>query len=160
MSNNDDLIDDWNEIPIKQKKQKKQNKQIKEFNKDLIKLNDLSYLIDIVKNIISKYNPKYAYIFGSRARKTNKIDSDLDLILCYQNKPTIDINEYTQIKNQLISTLNIHVDLIILYIANKSKKHSELDLCFYDNISVESINVIGEMKFSNICDNIVFKVKI
>jgi predicted nucleotidyltransferase len=148
------VSDDWITIPfthkIKEKKEKKEHNIL-----------SLEYIIKKTNEIIKKYDPLHAYIYGSYARKTNRVDSDVDILLVYKSNNIQSSNTLEEIKQEIHDEFKLHVDLIVVYISSKSKnKHSELDLCFYDNISIESINMTDNVKFSDIVNDINIKIKV
>jgi len=123
-----DANDDWIIIKSKSKQKKDNIKNIKTF--DEIK--------KIVLDILCKYKILYIYIYGSRARGTNKIDSDVD-IMCFIKYPIPNIEKLSEIKKKLIQTLNLNVDLVLMQLTNKQIKIiDERTKCYYDNVLIDA----------------------
>jgi predicted nucleotidyltransferase len=67
---------EWTTVVIKHKKikfNKPNNKTFEEIKK-------------LILDILLKYNPYSIYIYGSRARKTNRPDSDIDLMVFWKKQ--------------------------------------------------------------------------
>lgn len=60
--------------------------------------------------IAEKYYIKKATLFGSRANGTNKIDSDVDLIIEFSKE--VSLVTISDLKNELENILNLNVDII------------------------------------------------
>jgi predicted nucleotidyltransferase len=147
---------EWIEIKPKNKLKNQKTKKI-DYN-----ILTLEYIIEKTIEILSKYKPNQAYIYGSRARKTNRIDSDLDVLITFNMKNIQNELLLFKIKEELKNTFKIHVDLVVVYLsstATTKKKHTDLDICYYENIALDGINIIGT-EFNNIIDKITLKTKI
>lgn len=78
-------------------------------------------------NITSKFNPKLLGIFGSYARGENNQNSDLDVLIDFEED--LNLLKIIGLKQELTETLGIKVDLITLNSLNpKLKKYIEADL--------------------------------
>lgn len=64
----------------------------------------------IIVDYLLKYNPEKIGIFGSYARKENKPDSDLDILISL--KQTISLLQLVKIERELSELLEIKVDLV------------------------------------------------
>jgi predicted nucleotidyltransferase len=106
---------------------------------------------EIKNNIVStlkKYNPYAIYIYGSRAKKTNNINSDVDILVIWLNEPF----NLEFIKNEIITNLKLKIDFVnLIYKKNlkKSKITDVRDECYYENIITEAINI-----YKNTSENI------
>ena len=140
------MDEEWQEVKTNKSKNKTE-KKILEFN-ELVKIlnNEFKIFVKIVAG----------YIYGSRARKTNRIDSDVDIIIFMKAIPT---DEYLQeFKCKLEKTLSLKVDLVICYLQNKWIEYTDLrDQCFFDNIIPEAQQFIGQKE--NIRDLIIKSIK-
>jgi len=118
----------------------------------------LSEIQETVIQILQDYNPYAIYLYGSRTKKTNKIDSDIDLMVFWK-KNIPNINFLYDIKNELINTLNLNVDFVNMIIKNKIITTTEKNMCFYDNVISEAIKIYGDDKI-NISDLIDTSIKL
>lgn len=101
-------------------------------------LEDLKIQINIV---LSKYKPYSIYIYGSRARKTNRPDSDVDIMIFWKKYCYLE-EELIQIKKELMEHLGINVDLVNMIFINKFiNNYDKRDQCYYDNIKYDAINI-------------------
>ncbi len=144
------LDDDWTTVVIN-KKSKPSDKII--INKTFDEINNF------ILNVLLKYKPFAIYIYGSRARKTNRPDSDIDLMVFWKKTiPTYDFLK--NIKQELINILQLNVDFVNMYITNKNNKvYDYRDKCYYSNVINDCI-CIYEAKSNNISDLIDISVKL
>ena len=89
----------------------------------IINQNNLNFdeIVNIVNNVLIKYKPEYVFIYGSRARNTNKINSDVD-IMVFWKYPIFEFDKFCIIKNELINELKINVDFVCMHLTNKLVK--------------------------------------
>ena len=81
----------------------------------------------LIFDIVSDYNPRMIGIFGSYARGENDHDSDLDILIDFDQTP--DLLEIIGIEQELSEKLGIKVDLITLRSLNPQlKMYVEKDL--------------------------------
>ena len=102
---------------------------------------DIIDIIDIIINTIreDKLNPEYIFLYGSRARKTNRINSDVDLIVFWKY-PIPTIKQILYLKELLINNLGLNIDFVNMYITNKNIiVHNEKTICYYDNVTNDAI---------------------
>ncbi len=148
MENNTD--DDWTTVIIN-KRSKTCNKVIVNKTFDEIKI--------IILDVLLKYKPFAIYIYGSRARKTNRPDSDIDLMVFWKKIPP-EYDFLKNIKEELINSLQLNVDFVNMYIINKNNKvYDDRDKCYYDNVIIDGI-CIYETTRNNISDLIEISVKL
>jgi predicted nucleotidyltransferase len=134
------------------------NKKKKSYNTVIIH-KTLEEINKIILDVLLKYKPYSIYIYGSRARKTNRPDSDIDLMVFW--KKTIPEYDYLKnIKQELIDILQLNVDFVNMYITNKKNKvYDERDKCYYNNVIYDAI-CIYEIKSNNISDLIDLSIKL
>lgn len=63
-----------------------------------------------IKNILEQYGVKYIAVFGSVAKGTNTIDSDLDLIVEFAGKRNL--FKMIELSQKLSEILGVKVDLV------------------------------------------------
>ena len=81
----------------------------------------------LILDIVSDYNPKMIGIFGSHARGENDQDSDLDILIDFDQ--TLDLLEIIGLEQELSEKLGIKVDLITVRSLNPQLKiYVEKDL--------------------------------
>ena len=119
----------------------KKKKEIK-FNKYTEKTFD--EIKNILLNIILKYKPSYIFIYGSRARKTNKINSDVDIMIFWKY-PYPTIEKLMNYKNELKIALQLDIDFVNMKLTNKNiiitEEHTK---CYYDNVIIDAICIYAE----------------
>ena len=78
-------------------------------------------------DITSKFNPKLVGIFGSYSRGENQLNSDLDILIDFEQD--LNLLEIIGLEQELTEVLGIEVDLITLRSLNPAlKKYIEKDL--------------------------------
>jgi predicted nucleotidyltransferase len=81
----------------------------------------------IIKNILDRINPTLIGVFGSYARGEENENSDLDLLIDFEQK--VDLLELIGIEQELTELLGIKVDLITeRSVHSKLKSFIEKDL--------------------------------
>lgn len=81
----------------------------------------------IIKNVLDRINPTLIGVFGSYARGEENENSDLDLLIDFEQK--LDLLELIGIEQELTELIGIKVDLITLRSVHSSLKPSiEKDL--------------------------------
>ena len=99
---------------------------------------------NIILNIILKYKPSHIFIYGSRARKTNKINSDVD-IMVFWKYPYPCIEELIDYKNELKIALQLDIDFVNMKLTNKNIIITEEHIkCYYDNVILDAICIYAE----------------
>ena len=129
------LSDDWMIVNTKKSIQSgsKHKTPTKQISLDEIKKN--------IINILRNYNAKYIYIYGSRARGTNRVDSDVD-IMCFMNYPLPTIEQLYDIKTELIQSLKLNVDFVCMHLTNKYIDVSDARTkCYYENVLEDAIRI-------------------
>ena len=134
------------------------NKKKKSYNTVIIH-KTLEEINKIILDVLLKYKPFAIYIYGSRARKTNRPDSDIDLMVFW--KKTVPKYEYLKnIKQELINILQLNIDFVNMNIINKNNKvYDERDKCYYSNVINDAI-CIYETKSNSISDLIYNSIKL
>ena len=93
---------------------------------------------NIILNTLIKYNPSYIYIYGSRARNTSKINSDVDIMIFWKY-PIPSYEKLQEYKQELITNLNLNVDFVCMQITNKCVTITdEKTLCYYENVILDA----------------------
>lgn len=66
--------------------------------------------IELIKDILTPYNPKELGVFGSYSRNKNNKESDLDLLVDFEKR--INLFDLIGIEQELSDRLMIKVDLV------------------------------------------------
>lgn len=66
--------------------------------------------IELIKDILTPYNPKELGVFGSYSRNQNNKESDLDLLVDFEKR--INLFDLIGIEQELSDRLMIKVDLV------------------------------------------------
>jgi predicted nucleotidyltransferase len=134
---------------------KKKEKNINQKNQ--LKFNDI---INIVNNILLKYKPEYIFIYGSRARNTNKINSDVD-IMVFWKYPIFNYDKLCFIKDELKNELNLNVDFACMHLTNKFVKvYDERTICYYENVCLDAKCIYFAKTNRDIHDLIDYSIKL
>lgn len=146
--------DGWNTI---QRKQKKSN-YISIKKEILISFDELAQKIN---SVLIKYSPQAIFVYGSRARKTNRPDSDADIMAFWKSAALPEYEKLIEIKQELISTLGINVDFVVMKITSKIiKVHDLRTICYYDNVKVDAKCIYSQKKCEHISGLIDFSEKL
>ena len=80
-----------------------------------------------IKKVVSKFNPKLVGIFGSYARNEQQRESDLDILVDFND--SVNLVELIGLEQELTELLGIKVDLVTLKSVNPSlNKYIQQDL--------------------------------
>jgi predicted nucleotidyltransferase len=144
------LDDEWTTVVLKNKKYKSynsyNNKTLEEINK-------------IVFDTLIKYKPYGIFIYGSRARKTNRSDSDIDLMIFWKKLLPTD-ESIKNIKNKLFNNIKLNIDMVNMFITNKCNKfNNDTDKCYYNNVINDAISIY-QFTPNNISDLIDISIKL
>jgi predicted nucleotidyltransferase len=71
-----------------------------------------------IKKVVSKFNPKLVGIFGSYARNEQQRESDLDILVDFND--SVNLIELIGLEQELTELLGIKVDLVTLKSVNPS----------------------------------------
>ena len=123
--------DEWISIPIKKKKILNKVKEIYNPTFDELKSG-------IVK-VLQKYNPFAIFLYGSRARGNNNIESDADIMVIWTNYPS----NLEFIKEEIMNVINIKIDFVNLVYKEKRKVDVNKlnDIEYYNNVITEAVNI-------------------
>jgi len=140
---NIDSDEDWNIVGSKNNNTKKIESKIpqKDIPLEILMTKISESLSSLKKDIVG------CYIYGSRARKTNKPTSDVDLIVFLKQKYSIE--ELKEIKTELVSDIGLPVDFVVCIWKKKWVEHTDdRELCYFEQIKPEAICIIGTEKIS------------
>ena len=119
-------------------------------HKDDIKFEDLVFKIQTSLNYL-KRDIVACFIYGSRARRTNKATSDVDLLVFFKHEFNFD--DLKEIKNQLIQDISIPVDFVACVHTKKWVEHTDQrDICYFEQLKPDAVQVIGTEKLSYLID--------
>lgn len=97
-------------------------------------------VIERIKNILNKYHPYAAYLYGSTARGENKENSDIDLFVIWKKIPKDEIIQ--QIYNKLYLAFNRRIDFVNYQYNGKSIKITSTDTCYIKNVIDDAVSII------------------
>jgi predicted nucleotidyltransferase len=101
-------------------------------------------LVETLKSKMSGYknNIIAGYIYGSRARGTNRIDSDADILMFWKNEMMKE--ELQSIRDEIESTLGFSVDFVsCIYRRKFIECVDERDIAYFENVSLDAKQFIG-----------------
>jgi predicted nucleotidyltransferase len=149
------MDDEWIIIQKKQKKEK--IIEIDKF-KSLDEIKNI--IIDILCNNKLFKIPSYIYIYGSRARNTSKINSDIDLMIFWKY-PVPSYDDLFLYKETLKSALKLNIDFVCMYITNKIVNvYDEKTKCYYDNVIIDAKCIYPENNIKTISELIDCSIKL
>jgi predicted nucleotidyltransferase len=130
---------EWNTVNFKNRHSKNpQKKNIKDVSyEELVKIltTELNYCSN---NIIA------GYIYGSRARGTNRIDSDADILIFWKVKMNED--ELQDIRVNIQSKLGFSIDFVSCIYNRKVNEYTdERDIAFFENVALDCKQFMGEI---------------
>jgi predicted nucleotidyltransferase len=115
-------------------------KTIIEYRYDL----SMNETINIIKNILSKYNVYSAFFYGSYARKQKKFN-DIDILVIW-NKKGIPCN-IDAIKKEIKTKLNYPIDLVnMIYVGQLIDFDEKCKYFIEDNVYQDAINIFEHNK--------------
>ena len=141
----DNITNEWTIVSYKQNINKKNTKPNNK-NHNNTELNNI--IINTIHD--NNYYPEYIFLYGSRARNTNRITSDVDLLVFWKYPvPTID--EILYLKELLIFNLKLGLDFVNMRITNKNIiVYDERTICYYNNVCLDAICIYKKDNTKNI----------
>jgi predicted nucleotidyltransferase len=136
---------DWSTVTAKSHHSKSLQKKIM---KPISHVSNVSYeeLVQVLISELSYYNNIIVacYLYGSRARGTNRIDSDADLLIFWKVK--MEDDELQEIRESIESKLGFSVDFVsCIYKRKVSEQTNECDIAFFENIALDAKQIIGKL---------------
>ena len=104
----------------------------------------LSELIAIVTSKLQIYRSAIvgAFIYGSRARQTNRVDSDADVIVFWRHDYGIDF--YKSVRESIENALGFAIDFVsCVYTKNWVDHTSDRDVAYFENVIVDAKPLLG-----------------
>jgi predicted nucleotidyltransferase len=129
----------------------------KPYKKKIDKTNKivLSYyeLVEIIysKLIIHKNLIVGAFIYGSRARGTNRNDSDADIIIFWRKE--YDVDFLKSIRDSIEDALGFHIDFVSCVFVKRWITHeTDKDQAYFDNVILDAKLIIGSEVITYLID--------
>jgi predicted nucleotidyltransferase len=118
----------------------------KEPKNKVITNNHMSFqeLSEIIVKCLTPYNASIiaCYIYGSRARGTNRTDSDADIVLFWKIVP--DLYDLYDIRTTIENALGFTIDLVSCVRTAKNVHHYNLcDIAYFENVAIDARQIIG-----------------
>lgn len=125
-------------------------------NKTINQRSDLSYseLAEIIysKLITHKKLMVGAYIYGSRARGTNRQDSDADIIIFWRQE--YDVEFLKSIKDSIEEALGFNIDFVSCVYKKKWIIHNnDNEQAYFENVIIDAKPIIGQESINYLIDN-------
>ncbi len=121
--------------------------------------------LDIIRDVLSKYNPLQAVLYGSRATGRFKSTSDYDIMVFFKKSMFKEFREskyssvqerdiyFQTISNELRRRLGKPVDLVVMKYQQKWVDHSqERDTIFLNNIQHDGKLIFGGNNGIELCE--------
>jgi predicted nucleotidyltransferase len=114
----------------------------------------LDELMAVVASKLELYKKEIigAYIYGSRARQTNRPNSDADIIVFWKHKYD---NEFLKsIRLAIEDDLGFKIDFVSCVFKRKWINHTDLrDEAYFDNVIIDAKPIIGTESVKYLIDN-------
>jgi len=156
--NKETVISEWIEVCSK-----KHSKKINIEKSNKVNINyTYNDLISKINSIIQKqsFNVIAVYLYGSRARQTNRKDSDIDIIIFF--KTLYSNEEFKFLQEILEKELTLPVDLVCCIFKNKWIEHLDYrDKCYFEQVLLDAKIIYNiDSKKYNLEDLINMSIKI
>jgi len=129
----------------------------KPYKKKIEKTNktELSYqnLVYIILSKLKKYEKLIcgAFIYGSRARGTNRNDSDADIIIFWRKE--YDVDFLKSIRDSIEDALGFHIDFVSCVFVKRWIAHeTDKDQAYFDNVILDAKSIIGSEVITYLID--------
>jgi predicted nucleotidyltransferase len=102
-------------------------------------------LVEVLKTELynCESNIVAGYIYGSRARGTNRIDSDADILIFWKKEMTIE--DLQMIRNKIEAKLGFDIDFVSCVFSGKYVEYpDERDIAYFENIALDAKQFIGD----------------
>jgi predicted nucleotidyltransferase len=120
-----------------------------------------SELVDKITEVLSVYSPEAIFVYGSRARGTNRPDSDADIMTFWKASTIPDYEHLVEIKHMLVQNLGLNVDFVVMKLKTKIVEVHELrTIYYYDNVKVDARCIYSRKKCEYISELIDFSEKL
>jgi predicted nucleotidyltransferase len=126
-------VNEWTVIQPKIKTKKNNRNHQKE--------NGLSWseFVQKITQVLSVYSPEAIFLYGSRARGTNRPDSDADIMVFWKASTIPSYERLVEIKQELIQNLSLNVDFVVMKLKAKFVEvHDLRTICYYDNVKIDA----------------------
>jgi predicted nucleotidyltransferase len=129
---------------------KKSSKEKLEQNEErLISINDIKCNIEFI-NLLNEYKPLSVIVYGSTARGTNKLTSDIDFMVIWKKGNIPDDDELKEIKETIINIFKKQIDFVSMVLENKEVSEENKNYNYMHNVCAEGVVVYGDTLKSNI----------
>jgi len=116
--------------------------------------------IQKIHDVLAKYKPLQAVLYGSRATGLCKPSSDYDIMVffkrsCFPYKETCEerFTRFYKMSRELSSALGKPVDLVIMKYTNKwVNNHPERDILFFNQVRCEAIRIFDYIGGAEMCE--------
>lgn len=114
----------------------------------------IAELIDIVTSKLEIYKMKIvgAYIYGSRARGTNRPNSDADIIVFWRHE--YDQDFLKSVRASIEEDLGFKIDFVACVFKNKWIDHNDQrDEAYFENVIIDAKSIIGTESINYLIDH-------
>jgi predicted nucleotidyltransferase len=115
---------------------------------------ELEELCDTLREILSPYTNLIvaSFLYGSRARKTNRPDSDADLLIFW--KQQLNLKDLCLIRSEIEEALGIQTDFVSCIVRKKCISHLDSrDDAYFGNVMVDAIQFMGIERLDDLIFN-------
>ena len=113
----------------------------------------------IIVKCLLKYTPEAIFMYGSRARGTNRPDSDVDIMVFWKASVIPNYDALCEIKQDLMKNLGLNIDFVVMKLNTKFVEvHDLRTICYYDNVKVDA-KCLYSRKNTHIAEMIDFSEK-
>ena len=131
--------DDWEVIGPKTKSLPNSHKP-----KPELKHIPFDELCDILRGTLSNYSKHIVagFVYGSRARESNRPDSDADILIFWKHR--MNLEDLQMIRNEVESALGIETDFVSCYLTKRPVSNSDMrDEAYFGNVMLDARRFMG-----------------
>ena len=142
-------VDEDGFICVKRSSKKSSKEKLEQNEEKLISINDIKCNIEFI-NLLNKYKPLSVIVYGSTARGTNKLTSDIDFMVIWKKGNIPDDDELEEIKEIIINIFKKQIDFVSMVLENKEVSEENKNYNYMHNVCAEGVIVYGDTLKSNI----------
>ena len=146
------LIGEENEdgfICVKKSSKKSSKEKLEEKEEKLISINDIKCNTEFI-DLLNEYKPLSVIVYGSTARGTNKLTSDIDFMIIWKKGGMPSDEELEEIKKIIINIFKKPIDFVSMVLQNKEVDEEDKNYNYMHNVCAEGVVVYGDTLKSNI----------
>jgi predicted nucleotidyltransferase len=143
-------VDEDGFICVKKSSKKSSKKKLEQNEERLISINDIKCNIEFI-NLFNEYKPLSVIVYGSTARGTNKLTSDIDFMIIWRKISDLpNDEELLIIKDTIINIFKKPIDFVSMVLDKKEVCEEDKNYNYMHNVCAEGVVVYGDTLKCNI----------